>query len=146
MEENIINLNKFLSELEIMSVKLQNYHWNVQGHNFFVIHSKLEEFYDEIREQIDEIAEHILAKGYEPLGTMRDFISNSEIVEAKNEKIKSEELLKNVTQDYNTLYQKSLEIKKCAENFEDNETSALMDDYIKEYSKKLWMLNEVTKN
>ncbi len=146
MEENIINLNKFLSELEIMSVKLQNYHWNVQGHNFFVIHSKLEEFYDEIREQIDEIAEHILAKGYEPLGTMRDFISNSEIVEAKNEKIKSEELLKNVTQDYNTLYQKSLEIKKCAENFEDNETSALMDDYLKEYSKKLWMLNEVTKN
>lgn len=146
MEENIINLNKFLSELEIMSVKLQNYHWNVQGHNFFVIHSKLEEFYDEISEQIDEIAEHILAKGYEPLGTMRDFISNSEIVEAKNEKIKSEELLKNVTQDYNTLYQKSLEIKKCAENFEDNETSALMDDYLKEYSKKLWMLNEVTKN
>lgn len=146
MEENIINLNKFLSELEIMSVKLQNYHWNVQGHNFFVIHSKLEEFYDEIREQIDEIAEHILAKGYEPLGTMRDFISNSEIVEAKNEKIKSEELLKNVTQDYNTLYQKSLEIKKCAENFEDNETSSLMDDYLKEYSKKLWMLNEVTKN
>lgn len=146
MEENIINLNKFLSELEIMSVKLQNYHWNVQGHNFFVIHSKLEEFYDEIREQIDEIAEYILAKGYEPLGTMRDFISNSEIVEAKNEKIKSEELLKNVTQDYNTLYQKSLEIKKCAENFEDNETSALMDDYLKEYSKKLWMLNEVTKN
>lgn len=146
MEENIINLNKFLSELEIMSVKLQNYHWNVQGHNFFVIHSKLEEFYDEIREQIDEIAEHILAKGYEPLGTMRDFISNSEIVEAKNEKIKSEELLKNVTQDYNTLYRKSLEIKKCAENFEDNETSALMDDYLKEYSKKLWMLNEVTKN
>lgn len=146
MEENIINLNKFLSELEIMSVKLQNYHWNVQGHNFFVIHSKLEEFYDEIREQIDEIAEHILAKGHEPLGTMKDFINNSEIVEAKNEKIKSEDLLKCVTQDYNTLYQKSLEIKKCAENNEDYETSALMDDYLKEYSKRLWMLKEVTQN
>ncbi len=146
MEENIINLNKFLSELEIMSVKLQNYHWNVQGHNFFIIHSKLEEFYDEIREQIDEIAEHILAKGYEPLGTMKDFISNSEIVEAKNEKIKSEELLKIVTQDFNTLYKKVVEIKKSAEKVEDYETSALIDDYLRDYSKKLWMLNEVTKN
>lgn len=146
MEENIINLNKFLSELEIMSVKLQNYHWNVQGHNFFIIHSKLEEFYDEIREQIDEIAEHILAKGYEPLGTMKDFISNSEIVEAKNEKIKSEELLKIVTQDFNTLYKKAVEIKKSAEKVEDYETSALIDDYLHDYSKKLWMLNEVTKN
>lgn len=146
MEENIINLNKFLSELEIMSVKLQNYHWNVQGHNFFIIHSKLEEFYDEIREQIDEIAEHILAKGHEPLGTMKDFISNSEIVEAKNEKIKSEELLKIVTQDFNTLYKKVVEIKKSAEKVEDYETSALIDDYLRDYSKKLWMLNEVTKN
>lgn len=146
MEENIINLNKFLSELEIMSVKLQNYHWNVQGSNFFTIHSKLEEYYDEIREQIDEIAEHILAKGHEPLGTMKDFISNSEIVEAKNEKIKSEELLKNVTQDYITLYKKALEIKKCAEKESDYETSSLIDDYLKEYSKKLWMLNEVTQN
>ena len=146
MEENIINLNKFLSELEIMSVKLQNYHWNVQGHNFFIIHSKLEEFYDEIREQIDEIAEHILAKGHEPLGTMKDFISNSEIVEAKNEKIKSEELLKIVTQDFNTLYKKAVEIKKSAEKVEDYETSALIDDYLHDYSKKLWMLNEVTKN
>ena len=146
MEENIINLNKFLSELEIMSVKLQNYHWNVQGHNFFIIHSKLEEFYDEIREQIDEIAEHILAKGHEPLGTMKDFISNSEIVEAKNEKIKSEELLKIVTQDFNTLYKKAVEIKKSAEKVEDYETSALVDDYLRDYSKKLWMLNEVTKN
>ena len=129
-----------------MSVKLQNYHWNVQGHNFFIIHSKLEEFYDEIREQIDEIAEHILAKGYEPLGTMKDFISNSEIVEAKNEKIKSEELLKIVTQDFNTLYKKVVEIKKSAEKVEDYETSALIDDYLRDYSKKLWMLNEVTKN
>lgn len=146
MEENIINLNKFLSELEIMSVKLQNYHWNVQGHNFFIIHNKLEEFYDEIREQIDEIAEHILAKGYEPLGTMKDFISNSEIVEAKNEKIKSEELLKIVTQDFNILYKKAVEIKKSAEKVEDYETSALIDDYLRDYSKKLWMLNEVTKN
>ena len=146
MEENIINLNKFLSELEIMSVKLQNYHWNVQGSNFFTIHSKLEEYYDEIREQIDEIAEHILAKGHEPLGTMKDFISNSEIAEAKNEKIKSEELLKNVTQDYITLYKKALEIKKCAEKESDYETSSLIDDYLKEYSKKLWMLNEVTQN
>lgn len=146
MEENIINLNKFLSELEIMSVKLQNYHWNVQGSDFFTIHSKLEEYYDEIREQIDEIAEHILAKGHEPLGTMKDFISNSEIAEAKNEKIKSEELLKNITQDYMILYKKASEIKKCAEKESDYETSSLIDDYLKEYSKKLWMLNEVTKN
>ena len=74
MEENNKKINEFLCDLEIMSVKLQNYHWNVEGKGFFITHEKLEEYYDEIRDQIDEVAEHILAKGYQPLGTMKDFI------------------------------------------------------------------------
>lgn len=145
MEENIQKMNKFLCELEVMSVKLQNYHWNVQGSHFYVVHEKLEEYYEEIREQIDEIAEHILSKGFEPLGTMQDFVKNSEIVEAKNEKIASGEILKNIIQDYKTLQKLAYEIKKCADNDCDYETSSLMDDYLIGYAKKLWMLNEVTK-
>ena len=63
-----------------------------------------------------------------------------------SDNISIEELLKNITQDYMILYKKALEIKKCAEKESDYETSSLIDDYLKEYSKKLWMLNEVTKN
>lgn len=145
MEENIKNLNEFLCDLEVMSVKLQNYHWNVQGKGFFITHEKLEEYYDEIRVQIDEIAEHILALGYEPLGTMQDFIKNSEIQEAKNERIKSLEIIKNVIQDLRTLRDKVSQIKEEAENQKDYATSSLMDNYLANYSKKLWMLNETIK-
>ena len=145
MEENIKNLNEFLCDLEVMSVKLQNYHWNVQGKGFFITHEKLEEYYDEIRVQIDEIAEHILSLGYEPLGTMQDFIKNSEIQEAKNERIKSLEIIKNVIQDFRTLRTKVTEIKEEAENQKDYATSSLMDNYLANYSKKLWMLNETIK-
>ena len=145
MEENIKNLNEFLCDLEVMSVKLQNYHWNVQGKGFFITHEKLEEYYDEIRVQIDEIAEHILALGYEPLGTMQDFIKNSKIQEAKNERIKSLEIIKNVIQDLRTLRDKASQIKEEAENQKDYATSSLMDNYLANYSKKLWMLNETIK-
>ena len=145
MEANIENLNEFLSDLEVMSVKLQNYHWNVQGKGFFITHEKLEEYYDEIREQIDEIAEHILALGYQPLGTMEDFEKNSEIKEAKNEKIKSLPIIKNVIQDLNILQQKAIKIKQEAEKQSDHATSALMDNYLGNYAKKLWMLNETIK-
>lgn len=145
MEANIENLNEFLSDLEIMSVKLQNYHWNVSGKGFFITHEKLEEYYDEIREQIDEIAEHILALGYQPLGTMEDFVKNSEIEEAKNEKIKSLPIIKNVIQDLNILQQKAMKIKQEAEKQSDYSTSTLMDNYLGNYAKKLWMLNETMK-
>lgn len=145
MEANIENLNEFLSDLEVMSVKLQNYHWNVTGKGFFITHEKLEEYYDEIREQIDEIAEHILALGYQPLGTMEDFVKNSEIEEAKNEKIKSLPIIKNVIQDLNILQQKAIKIKQEAEKQSDHATSALIDNYLGNYAKKLWMLNQTIK-
>lgn len=145
MEEIVKNLNEFLCDLEVMNVKLQNYHWNVNGKGFFITHEKLEEYYDEIREQIDEIAEHILALGHQPLGTMKDFTANSEIQEAKNEKIKSIPIMKNMIQDMNTLKQKALKIKQEAEQQSDYATSALMDNYLGNYSKKLWMLNETIK-
>ena len=145
MEEIVKNLNEFLCDLEVMNVKLQNYHWNVNGKGFFITHEKLEEYYDEIRVQIDEIAEHILSLGYQPLGTMQDFMKNSEIQEAKNEKIKSLQIIKNVIQDLNILQQKAIKIKQEAEKQSDYATSALIDNYLSNYAKKLWMLNETIK-
>ena len=76
-------LNQFLSDLVVFYRKVQNYHWNVKGKDFFVVHSKLEEYYDEINEQIDEVGEHILILGGEPLGTMKDYLTNTKIAEAK---------------------------------------------------------------
>ena len=145
MEEVIKNLNEFLCDLEVMNVKLQNYHWNVRGKGFFITHEKLEEYYDETREQIDEVAEHILSLGYQPLGTMQDFMKNSEIQEAKNEKIKSLEIIKNVIQDIQILNKKAIQIKQEAEKQSDYATSAVMDNYLGNYAKKLWMLNETIK-
>ena len=145
MEEIVKSLNEFLCDLEIMNVKLQNYHWNVTGKGFFLTHEKLEEYYDEIRIEIDEIAEHILALGYQPLGTMQDFMKNSQIQEAKNEKIKTIPIVKNVIEDFEKLKQKALTLKEDAEKQTDYATSALMDNYLANYSKKLWMLNETIK-
>lgn len=145
MEEIVKNLNEFLCELEVMNVKLQNYHWNVQGKGFFITHEKLEEYYDEIRIQIDEIAEHILMLGYQPLGTMQDFLKNSEIQEARNERIKSLPIIKEVIKDITILQQKVMHIKQEAEKQSDYATSSLMDNYLGNYAKKLWMLNETIK-
>ena len=145
MDEVIKSLNEFLCNLEVMNVKLQNYHWNVQGKGFFITHEKLEEYYDEIRVQIDEIAEHILSLGYQPLGTMQDFMKNSEIKEAKNEKIKTIPIVKNLIQDFETLKQKAVKIKEESEKQLDYATSALIDNFLANYSKKIWMHNETIK-
>lgn len=142
MEELIKNLNTFLSDLNVFYRKLQNYHWNVYGKDFFVVHEKLEEYYNEINEQIDEIAEHILMLGGIPLGTMQDYLNNTCIVEAKNEKIKECQIYENVIKDYETLNKKVIQIKEEAEGKKQYATSSLMDNYISSYIKHLWMLDK----
>ena len=142
MEER---LNQLLCDLEVFSVKLQNYHWNVTGKGFFLTHEKLEEYYEEIREQLDEVAEHIAIKGSEPFGRMEDFLKNARIMEAKNEKIKSLDIIKNVVKDLEILKNDVELIKKEADEENDYVTSILMDEYLQDYSKRIWMLNETIK-
>ncbi len=135
-------LNELLSDLNVFYRKLQNYHWNIQGNDFFVIHSKLEEYYDEVNEQIDEVAEHILILGGQPLGTMKDYMENTSIVEAENKKIKSDAIFHNIVNDLGMLLKKVTEIKEEADAQKQYATSSLMDKYIEDYSKKTWMLKQ----
>lgn len=145
MEEKIKNLNQLLCDLEIFAVKLQNYHWNVTGKGFFLTHEKLEEYYEEVRKQLDEVAENIIMHGAQPFGSMEDFVKHTQITEAKNEKIKSLEIIKNISKDLEILSKDVELIKQEAEKSNDYLTSTLMDNYIEDYSKRIWMLNETIK-
>lgn len=133
-------LNEFLADLNVFYRKLQNYHWNAQGKDFFRTHEKLEELYNEVNESIDEIAEHILILGGQPLGTLKDYLATSTIQEAENKKVKSDEIYSNLIKDFETLLKKSTEIKEEADKENDYATSALIDNYILNYGKHLWML------
>ena len=143
MEEIVKNLNTFLSDLAVFYRKLQNYHWNIKGPHFFTLHEKLENYYDEINEQIDIVAEHILMLGYEPLGTMKDYLETSNIKEAKNEKVTDNIVIENLIEDYTMLLQEANKIKKLADDKEAYATSSLIDENISEYLKTLWMLKQL---
>ena len=143
MDEIIKNLNELLSDLNVFYRKLQNYNWNIKGKNFFTIHSKLEEYYNEVNEQIVEIAEHILSLGYQPLGTMKDYLQISKISEAENEKICEDDVFTNVMQDMQIILDRLLTIKKLSDQNNEYMTSSLCDEYMLEYSKKIWMIKQM---
>ena len=142
MEDILNNLNTFLSDLNVFYRKLQNYHWNIKGKDFFTIHAKLEEYYDEVNEKIDEIAEHILSLEGQPLGTLKDYLNTSKIKEAENKKVDSTLIITEIIKDYSMLLQDVKNIKNLAETNFENKTSALMDNIIEDYTKKIWMLKQ----
>lgn len=142
MEKILKSLNALLADLNVYFRKLQNYHWNVEGKDFFVVHEKLEEYYNCILKQIDEVGEHILILGGQPLGTLKDYIKITKIKEAENKKVKPDEIFNNITTDFSTILADIINIKELADDTKEYGTSSLMDEYILRYTKIIWMLKQ----
>lgn len=60
------SLQQLLADFQVHYMNLRGFHWNIQGHGFFVLHSKFEEMYDDTAEKVDQIAERILMLGGVP--------------------------------------------------------------------------------
>lgn len=142
MKELINELNQHLADLNLLYRKLQNYHWNVQGKEFFVLHAKLEEYYDGVTDEIDQIAEQILMLEGQPLGRMKDYLEIGKIVEAGNEKVGLKEVVDHVLTDFSYCKARLEAIKKRADEESVYEVSAMVDPMIAKYSKAIWMLKQ----
>lgn len=62
-------LQERLHSLNDLALTLKHVHWNVVGPNFIAVHEMLDPQVDEVREQVDEIAERIATLGVSPVGT-----------------------------------------------------------------------------
>lgn len=137
-------LNELLADYQLFYQNLRGLHWNIKGREFFELHVKFEEFYNDAIIKIDEIAERILTLEGEPLHTYSDYINHAEIKEEKSisNGVKGVEI---VVKNFAVLILKEREILSLAADAEDEGTVSLMSDYITETEKTLWMLNSYLK-
>ncbi|MEH7611567.1 MULTISPECIES: Dps family protein [Gottfriedia] len=132
-------LNKQIADWNILFVKLHNYHWYVKGPNFFTLHTKFEEFYNEASLHIDELAERVLIIGGKPLATMREYLDTSSLKEA-NKNITSDEMVQDITKDYNYLIEELKDGMEIAESENDSVTHDLLLAIREQLAKHVWML------
>ena len=59
MEKLIQQLKVILGTNFILYFKSHSFHWNIEGPDFAQYHSFLNDFYDSVFDQTDDIAEHI---------------------------------------------------------------------------------------
>lgn len=136
-------LNNLLANLVVEYHKLQNFHWYIKGKDFFQVHAKLEDLYNGINGMIDEVAENMLMEGIKPIASLKEFLEVSSIQEAEAESIKSKYIFKEVLKDFNIILNQVVEIKKFADEEGNYLISASMDEYIKQFKKSIWMINQV---
>lgn len=136
----VVSLNDLLSNYQVFYQNLRGFHWNIKGKEFFELHLKFEEFYNDAILKIDEIAERILTLSAVPFHSFEDYIAHSDIKSAKN-KNSGKECVQIVIENFAILIQKERKILKQANNAEDEGTANLVSDYISQTEKTLWMLS-----
>ncbi|MCH7412798.1 DNA starvation/stationary phase protection protein [Belliella sp. R4-6] len=137
-------LNSLLANYEIYYQNLRNFHWNVSGPNFFELHAKFEELYNEANLGIDETAERILTLGERPLSSFEEYIAHSEIKEAK-EINDAKKMVETVRENLNVLLKLEREALDAASEQNDEGTVDLMSGYITGKEKIVWMLSAYLK-
>lgn len=133
-------LNKQIANWSVLFVKLHNYHWYVKGPQFFTLHTKFEEFYNEAALHIDELAERLLSVGGQPVATMKDYLAVSSVKEASG-KENAEQMVQEVINDFNQLISELKEGMSVAEEANDEITGDMLLAIHTTLEKHVWMLS-----
>ena len=131
-------LNDLLANYQVFYMNTRGFHWNIQGRDFFELHIKFEELYDDLVIKVDEIAERILTLEETPVHTFSEYSKMSDIKELANV-TNGPIAVQHLLDTFKTIIIKQREILAMAGEIEDEGTGALMSDYIREQEKLVWM-------
>lgn len=133
-------LNTLLADYHLYYQKLRNFHWNVIGKNFFDLHEKFEELYDDAKLKVDEIAERILTLRFQPTSNLSDYLKSANIKESESD-LSDSKMIETLLKDHGTLLKQLRKVIEVAEKGGDEGTIDLIGAYIRELEKTSWMLD-----
>ena len=139
--ELVDHLNLLLANYQVHYQKVRGCHWNVKGHNFFDLHVKFEELYNNAQTSIDELAERVLTLGKSPYSSFSDYIELSDIKEIKTEGLPAEKMVEAILDDFKTLIELEREvIANATDNAGDEGTADMVIGFLRFKEKTSWML------
>ncbi|MDX8335847.1 MULTISPECIES: Dps family protein [Cetobacterium] len=135
----VFQMNKLVGDLHVFKTKVHNFHWNLVGEHFFVIHPMLDGIMSEIDGQIDAVAERILMIGHRPFASLEVYLKHTVLAEAETKPYPAKEAVKLMLEDFKLLLAEINIVMGIAEKEDDQETLTLVTDIAASYQKHIWM-------
>lgn len=139
MEKLYHALNKQVANLSVFFTKLHHFHWYVTGPNFYALHAKFEEFYDEVNELYDAFAERLLMIGGNPVSNLKGYLAITSLKEASGLE-KPADMVQHILDDFKLLVTEFKEALVLAQAEADEATADMLITSIASFEKHIWML------
>ena len=128
-----------------MYLKTHNYHWNVEGENFYQYHEFFKNLYEELFAAVDVLAEEIRGLNEYAPGSFSRFSELSSIEDATTVP-DGVTMAANLLKDNDTVIASLMNAFKLAEAADKVGLSNMLQDRIDIHTKHGWMLRSTTKN
>lgn len=132
-------LHQALAETTVLTLKAQNFHWNVTGMSFGALHKLFQEIYEDHFEAQDEIAERVKALGGHADGRYGEFLKRSAITESDG-KLGAKAMVEQLKADQETASATLRAVAELAEKHGDIVTNDLGIGRANAHDKFAWML------
>lgn len=132
------DLNVLLASYSLFYQNVRGFHWNIKGDKFFELHLKFEELYNDLSNKIDDIAERILTLGGVPDHSFTSYYKIT-LVPEESQVDDGDVAVKNIVETLQKLLMMQRGLLKASEESNDEGTNAIMNDYIREQEKLIWM-------
>lgn len=135
-------MNKLLANLNVLYIKLHNYHYNVVGGDFYSTHVALEGQYNKFHGYIDEIAEQMKKDNTYPMASMKEYLTVATVKEAESKDYRPSEIWNDLLKDYKEVINNIEEIRN-----EKLSVSAegILDDMQSELETQVWFIEATLK-
>ncbi len=140
-QEIVEGLHQSVAETAVLTLKAQNYHWNVTGMAFGALHDLFQKIYEDHFAAQDDLAERIKALGGYADGRYSEFVKRSAIKEAGAKAISAEEMVKTLKTDQETLSTTLRTLAELAEEHGDLVTNDIAIGRAETHDKFAWMLD-----
>ncbi len=139
MKEVIKSLETIVASTYGLTLKTQNYHWNVTGPNFKPLHELFGVQYEEMQTAIDDLAERIRSLGSKVDATFMAFDKLSK-VKAGDNKINASAMLKDLAASHKIVIKLLKDGVVLAQKNHDEATADMLISRLEVHDKNLWMI------
>lgn len=134
-------LNRVLADEHVLYIKTRNYHWNVTGTLFDTLHKLFQAHYEELAEEIDEIAERSRMIGAPAIGAMSEFLQHTTLTEQTGPAPDAMTMVANLLHDHEAIIRNlRRDLRACDEQYDDMGTSDFLTGLMKKHEKMAWFL------
>lgn len=139
------DLTKLLADTYSLMAQTHLAHWNVEGSDFFQLHTAFQSQYEELFKAVDEIAERVRALGSYSEGGLKRLSEISEVSALPTGRLPAKDFVAHLIDGNEKLVAQCKAVESASSEVGDLETQDLAIKRAQVHQKTLWMLHSFLK-